>query len=76
MDKKKQKRYLKLLAKNIKYYRKQKRLNQKELAQRIKRNVRFISKLERGRYNVYITWLIKICTALEIRMSQLLDFDK
>lgn len=59
----------------IRYFRVLKRLSQEELALNAGINPTYIGHIERGLKCPTINTLSKICTALNITLSQLLDFD-
>ncbi len=59
----------------IRYFRVLKRLSQEELALNAGINPTYIGHIERGLKCPTIDTLSKICTALNITLSQLLDFD-
>ena len=59
----------------IRYFRILKRLSQEELALNAGINPTYIGHIERGLKCPTIDTLSKICTALNVTLSQLLDFD-
>lgn len=62
------------LASKIIYERKRKNISQEKLAELANINMRSISMLENGLTNVKFLTLYKIAEALEIEISELVDF--
>ena len=65
----------KLLGKNIKKYRELRKLTQEELAERVELSREYIADIERGLKNISLRKLYKIVDTLEIKCSDLVDFD-
>ena len=61
------------LGKNIKHYRKQKKLTQEQLAEKLELSVGFISQIERGITKMSLDTLIEICDTLDCSARDLLD---
>jgi transcriptional regulator with XRE-family HTH domain len=61
------------IGKNIKLYRKQKKLTQSELAERANMSRSYLADIERDRYNPSVETLKSIAEALNIPVSLLLD---
>lgn len=62
-----------LLGKNIKYYRKQKKMTQEELAEKVGLSIGFISQVERGITRMSLDTLIDICNSLDCSAGDILD---
>ena len=60
----------KLISKRIAKVRQEKELSQEDLAGLSKLNVTYIAKVERGEVNIGLANLYKICTALDITLSE------
>lgn len=71
-----QKLYLRELAKNIKKARKQAGLTQTEMAKKLNKSKRYISKLERARYDLYLNKMLKIQECLNVELAVLVNFSK
>ena len=67
---------LEKLGKNIKQYRLNFGLTQEELAEKIGRHQTYIGKLEIGKINPSVKSLYVISRALNIKLSDIFDFDK
>ena len=65
----------KLLGKNIKKYREIKKLTQNELAELVDLSREYIADIERGLKNISLKKLYLIVDALNIKCSDLVDFD-
>lgn len=61
------------LGKNIKYYRKQQKLTQEQLAENLELSVGFISQIERGITKMSLDTLIEICDSLDCSAGELLE---
>ena len=66
---------LRLLANRLKEVRDEKKISQEELAYRSNLALSQIARIETLRINPTISTIFCICKALEIKPSQLLDFD-
>ena len=62
------------LGLNVAYYRKQKRLSQEQLAERINISRTHMSRIETAECAVSLDVLFEICDALEIKPCKLFDF--
>lgn len=60
------------LGKRVKEIRLSKGLTQLEIADKLGSSESTISRLEKGQYNPSYLWLIKLCTAMDIEMKELL----
>lgn len=58
------------IGEKIRYYRKERGLNQEELAYRASLHNTYIGQLERGEKNVTIESLAKVCAALDITLTE------
>lgn len=67
---------LKNFGKNLKRYRLQNNLTQEELADIINVHQTYIGKLELGMINPSLLKIFLITRALNIKLSELFDFDK
>ncbi|UII27619.1 helix-turn-helix domain-containing protein [Fulvivirga maritima] len=65
----------KRLGERIAYLRTTKGLNQTELAHYCNKDRQSINRLEKGKVNPSIYYLLQISNALEINMSELFNFD-
>lgn len=61
------------LGKNIKYYRKQKKLTQEQLAEQVNLSLGFISQVERGVTSMSLDTLIDICNSLDCSPGEILE---
>ena len=62
-----------ILGKNIKYYRKLKRLTQEQLAEQLDLSLGFISQVERGVTKMSLDPLIDLCDSLDCSAGDILD---
>ena len=62
-----------ILGKNIKYYRKLKRLTQEQLAEQLDLSLGFISQVERGVTKMSLDTLIDLCDSLDCSAGDILD---
>ncbi|OCS87157.1 helix-turn-helix domain-containing protein [Caryophanon tenue] len=58
------------IGERIRYYRKERKLSQEELAYRAALHTTYIGQLERGEKNVTLDSLAKVCVALDITLSE------
>ena len=65
----------KLLGLNIKKYREQKGLTQAELAEKLDFSREYICRVERGQKFISLRKLFELATILEIKCSDLVDFE-
>ena len=65
----------KLLGQNIKKYREAKGLTQNELAEKVDLSREYIADIERGLKNISLRKLYIIADTLNIRCSDLINFD-
>lgn len=70
---KKEDKILKIIAENIRKYRKDKDLSQEELAELAECHRTYIGMVERHEINITITNLNKIASALNVRLAQLIE---
>ena len=63
---------VKKVAFNIKVQRMRKKLTQYELAEKINVHEKYIGKIETGKQNITLKTLVKIASALEIELKELL----
>ena len=66
---------VKLLGKNIKKYRETKKLTQYELAKLVDLSREYIADIERGLKNISLKKLYLIADVLNVKCSNLVDFD-
>jgi putative transcriptional regulator len=66
--------YLLLLGKHIASLRIKKKMTQAELAYRCDKDMQSISRLERGKINPSIYFLVEIAEALELPLQKLITF--
>lgn len=66
---------LKLLGQNIKANRKKKHLTQRDLAVALDCTYEFICRVERGQMYISLRRLFQLADILEVKMSDLIDFD-
>ena len=64
------------LGKNIKKYRLELGLTQEKLAEKVKVHPTYIGKIELGKINPSVMRLFVISRALNIKLTDLFDFDK
>ena len=62
---------LKKVGSNVRLYRRKKNLTQKKLAEKSGIHQTYLSRIENGRINIFLTTLIKIARALETRPRNL-----
>lgn len=67
---------LKNLGSNIKKFRKEKGFTQEVLAEKVNIHPTYVGKIESGKNNISIMMLYKISRALNVRLSEIFDFDK
>ena len=72
---KEEENFIKKLGKNIVAIREKKEIKQKELSDLLDMDDGSLRRIESGRTNPTTTTLLKVAKALEIRVSELLDFD-
>ena len=65
----------KLLGKNIKKYRETNKLTQNELAELVDLSREYIADIERGLKNISLKKLYLIADVLNVKCSNLVDFD-
>ena len=65
----------KLLGKNIKKYREFKKLTQNDLAEKVDLSREYIADIERGLKNISLRKLYMIADVLEVKCSDLVDFE-
>ncbi len=61
---------------NVKRLRKQKRLSQKQLADRINGDVTKISRIERGEYDFKMSSALILANALDVQICELFNFEE
>lgn len=66
---------LKLLANNIKKYRKQKKLSQNQLAELLDISREHLAKIETTKRSISLGLLFKLSETLEISLQELFTFD-
>lgn len=64
------------LGKNLRKYRKENNLTQEQLAEKVGIHSTYVGKLEAGKNNPSVKMLFKISRALNIKLSNVFDFDK
>lgn len=64
-----------ILSKNIKYYRKKKKLTQKELAEKLDVKNSSVSNWEQNQNMMDIDTLHRMCKVLEVSVNEMLDED-
>lgn len=67
---------LKLLGNNIKSIRKKKNISQSELARLCLKDKQSIERVENGKTNPTVKYLIEIANSLDVSLKQIFDFDK
>lgn len=67
---------LEKLGKNIQFYRKETGLTQEALAFKVGIHQTYIGKIESGKSNPSTIMLFKISRALNVKLSDIFDFDK
>jgi transcriptional regulator with XRE-family HTH domain len=68
--------YLKLLGENIIRHRKEKKWTQSDLARSTEKDRQSIERLENGKINPSIYYLKQVSEGLEVKLSNLLDFEE
>lgn len=66
---------LKLLGKNISYYRKSKNISQEKLAEMVDLSREYITRVENGQKNISLKKLFAIADALDVGFNKLTDFE-
>ena len=66
---------LKLLGKNISYYRKSKNISQEKLAEMVDLSREYITRVENGQKNISLKKLFTIADALGVGFNKLTDFE-
>ena len=66
---------LELLGQNIKKFRKMRHLTQRDLAVALDCTYEFICRIERGQMLIGLRRLFKLADVLEVKMTDLIDFD-
>lgn len=66
---------LELLGNNIRKFRKSRHLTQRDLAVALDCTYEFICRIERGQMFIGLRRLFKLADILEVKMSDLIDFD-
>ena len=66
---------LELLGQNIKKYRKAKNLTQRDLSVALDCTYEFICHVERGQMSMSLKRLFQLADILEVKMTDLIDFD-
>lgn len=64
------------LGKNLKKYRLNCNMTQEQLAEKIRINPTYVGKLEAGKNNPSVKMLFKISRAMNVKLSDIFDFDK
>lgn len=64
------------LGKQLKEIRKEKGITQEKLAENVNIHQTYVGKLEAGKRNPSIVMLYKISRALEIKLTDIFEFDK
>ena len=64
-----------LLGQNIRKYRKLRKLKQKDIAVALDCSYEFISHVEHGRMSLSLKKLFQIADILEVKMTDLINFD-
>jgi transcriptional regulator with XRE-family HTH domain len=67
---------IELLGRRIRGLRKKRRLSIEKLAEKAGVSARFLGDIERGRENPSISSLIKLASALSVKMSELMKFEE
>lgn len=73
---KEEENFIKKLGKNIVAIREKKEIKQKELSDLLDMDDGSLRRIESGRTNPTSTTLLKVAKALEISVSELVDFDE
>ena len=66
---------LELLGHNIRKYRKERKLTQRDLAVALDCTYEFICRIEKGQMFISLRRLFKLADILEVKMTDLIDFD-
>ena len=66
---------LEILGKNIKKYRNAKKLTQRDLAVALDCTYEYICHIERGQMSISLKKLFQLADVLEVKMSELIDFE-
>ncbi len=66
---------MKLLGLNIKKYRKERHLTQRDIAVALNCTYEFICRVERGQMYIGLRRLFKLADILEVKMTDLINFD-
>ena len=66
---------LKLLGKNIKKFREQKKLSQEKLAELVDLSREYVVRVENGCKRISLKKLFEIADVLEVKCSDLVDFE-
>ncbi len=66
---------LELLGHNIRKYRKERKLTQRDLAVALDCTYEFICRIEKGQMFIGLRRLFKLADILEVKMTDLIDFD-
>lgn len=64
------------LGKNLKKYRKACNMTQEQLAEKVGIHPTYVGKLESGKNNPSVKMMFRISRALNIKLSNIFDFDK
>lgn len=64
------------LGSQIKRFRKAKGLTQEQLAEKVNIHATYVGKIESGKNNISVVLLFKISRALDVKLSDIFDFDK
>lgn len=64
------------LGNKLKNLRKAKSLTQEQLAEKVNIHPTYVGKIEGGKSNISMMLLFKISRALEIKLSEIFEFDK
>ena len=64
-----------LLGQNIRKYRKERHLTQRDLAVALDCTYEFICRVEQGKMFISLRRLFKLADILEVKMTDLIDFD-
>ena len=67
---------LERLGARLKYIRKEKGFTQEFLAEKVKIHPTYVGKLESGKNNLSVLMLYKISRALNVKLSEVFEFDK
>ena len=67
---------LERLGARLKFIRKEKGFTQEVLAEKVKIHPTYVGKLESGKNNLSVLMLYKISRALNVKLSEVFEFDK